>query len=295
MPTADPPKGTSGAGKRPRPKLQSVPRDESSQAPVAPRPIRSQSGRVGKGRAGSPASDIVSCGLRVTLPRDAWLASFTRAHPSLRVEVMDRLEVSPHRVLFEVRLPARARAGWKPELESLARVESVELIDANLESETYRILFTGRTFVPAVKRLRVLRRFPFPIQNGVASWTVVGPDTRVRNLLSHLRSAHVTFRVDSVRRGLTRDSRMVFTPRQLEVLSRAVAEGYFDVPRGVSLSELAGRIGVASSTLSVTLALIERKLVTPLAWGLRPGLPAPGPGAFRSAASSRQRLNSAST
>jgi hypothetical protein len=51
------------------------------------------------------------------------------------------------------------------------------------------------------------------------------------------------------------------TPRQQEILQRALAAGYFDVPRRISLTELAVRIGVATSTLSVTLAVIEKKIV----------------------------------
>jgi predicted DNA binding protein len=40
-------------------------------------------------------------------------------------------------------------------------------------------------------------------------------------------------------------------------------EGYFDVPRRISLTRLATKVGVATSTLSVTLALIEKKILEP--------------------------------
>jgi predicted DNA binding protein len=195
------------------------------------------------------------------------MASFTRAHPSVRVAVLDRLEVSPRRVLFDVQLPSNSRVGWSDELGKSADVETVELIDANANTETYRVLFTGRTFVPMVKRLRLLRRFPFPVQGGVATWLVVGPEGRVRRMISALRRSRVVFRVDAVRRGFRADVRQLLTPRQRDVLRRAVAEGYFDVPRRVSLTELAARMSVAASTLSVTLAVIEKKIVEPFAAG----------------------------
>jgi predicted DNA binding protein len=209
----------------------------------------------------------ISCRLRVTLPDDAWMAALTRSHPSLRVEVVDRLEISPHKVLFDIRLPSRARTPWGEELGELAGVETVELIDANPQTEVYRVLFTGRTFVPLVKRLRVLRRFPFPVQDGVATWIVVGPEARVRSLIGHLRRSHIAFRVDAVHQGLRTDLQLLLTSRQREVLTRAVQAGYFEVPRRISLTELAARLGVAASTLSVTLAVIEKKLVEPIAAG----------------------------
>ncbi len=192
------------------------------------------------------------------------MAALSAAHPSVRFEVLDRLEVSPRRVLFDVRLPARPTAPWSEELGRLPDVGSVELLDASASAETYRVLFAGRTFVPLVKRWRVLRRFPFPVENGVATWLVVGAEPRVRRLLSALRGSGVAFRIDSVRRGLPAGPASVLTTRQREVLRKAVGEGYFDVPRRISLTELAVRLGIASSTLSVTLAVIEKKIVEPL-------------------------------
>ncbi len=215
------------------------------------------------------------------------MAPLTEAYPSVRFEVLDRLEVSPRRVLFDVRFPMLPSVSWSERLRRLPDVRSVELIDASPSAEIYRILFAGRTFVPLVKRLRILRRFPFPVENGRATWLVVGADARVRRLMTALRRAGVAFRIDSIRRGLGDEAPGLLTPRQGEVLRGAVAEGYFDVPRRISLTELAARMGVASSTLSVTLAVIEKKIVEPLAAqddrdvthprSARPEPPAPGP------------------
>ncbi len=200
----------------------------------------------------------------MTLPANAWMAPLSAAYPSVRFDVLDRLEISPRRVLFDVRLPTLANVGWTDVLRDLPEVRTVELLDANPSSEVYRVLFAGRTFVPLVKRLRLLRRFPFPVEDGKATWFVVGAEVRVRRLLAALRRAGVAFTVDAVRRGSDVTAPRQLTSRQREVLRRAVREGYFEVPRRVSLTELAARLGVASSTLSVTLALIERKIVAPL-------------------------------
>jgi predicted DNA binding protein len=207
----------------------------------------------------------VACRLLLTLPSNVWLGPLTRAHPAVRVEVLDRLEISPGRILFDVQLPPSPKIDWGRELRTQRDVESVELIDANPQTEIYRVLFVGRTFVPLVKKLRVLRRFPFPVQNGVATWLVVGPNARVRNLLRALRQSRVSFKIDSIRRSFRSDVSALLTVRQREVLHRAVSEGYFEVPRRITLSALAARMGVASSTLSVTLAVIEKKIVEPLA------------------------------
>jgi hypothetical protein len=207
------------------------------------------------------AETVLSVRLRVRLPEAIWMASFTVAHPTVRLEVLDRLEVGRRLVLFEVRVVPDARARWAEEIRRIPGVREVEAIDAGAAAGIYRVLWSGRTFLPLVKRLRLPRHFPFPVESGVATWTVAGPETKVRELLRHLDRARIAWTLELVRRGPSLRLASTLTPRQREILHRAVSEGYFEVPRRISLTDLAPRIGVATSTLSVTLAVIEKKIV----------------------------------
>ena len=83
----------------------------------------------------------------------------------------------------------------------------------------------------------------------------------MRALLEALRSSGVPAEIEAVRPGPLRGLTATLTERQREILRRAVLDGYFEVPRRISLTELARRVGVATSTLSVTIAVIEKKLV----------------------------------
>jgi hypothetical protein len=207
------------------------------------------------------SGQIVTCRFRVNLPKGMWLQQFTVAHPETIVEVHDRLEVGPRRFLFELEIPTEGRIGWGEELRRLPQVKLVELIDATPSSEIYRVLFTGPTFIPLVKKLKLLRHFPFPIQAGVATWNVVGPERKIHELLRRLESSRVGVAIESVHRGPPTRGTSTLTPRQRQILRWAVTEGYFDVPRRISLTKLAPKIGVATSTLSVSLAVIEKKIV----------------------------------
>ena len=220
-----------------------------------------------RGEGSGPSRDtVLTCRVRVVLPPTMWMRTFSVRHPTIRVEILDRLEVDTGLVLFEVQIPTADGESWAPELEKLPEVRSVELIDATEGSEVYRILYSGRTFLPLVKRLKLLRHFPFPIQDGLATWTIVGPESKVHELLRTLERERIEFDLGSIHRGPLPQFPATLTPRQRVVLRRAIDEGYFDVPRRVSLTELAPRIGVAISTLSVTLAVIERKIVESASW-----------------------------
>ncbi len=53
----------------------------------------------------------------------------------------------------------------------------------------------------------------------------------------------------------------VLTPTQLEALHAALDAGYYDVPRGITLRELADRLGVSASSLSERIRRAEARLV----------------------------------
>jgi predicted DNA binding protein len=188
---------------------------------------------------------------------------FTVAHPEVRLEVLDRMELGGGLSLFETRIQSDRRGSWREELLTLPGVKDVEQIDSTEGSEVCRIFFRGKTFTPLLKRLRLVGQFPFPVNNGVATWNVAGPEGKVRELLKNLATQSAGFHVDSVRHGPLLRNPSALTPHQQEILHHAQVAGYFDVPRRISLTRLASKEGVAISTLSVTLATIEKKILEP--------------------------------
>jgi hypothetical protein len=55
---------------------------------------------------------------------------------------------------------------------------------------------------------------------------------------------------------------MFLTDRQQEIFQSAKQTGYFEVPRRVSLTELAAQLAVSKGYLSRALAIVEREMVT---------------------------------
>jgi hypothetical protein len=223
----------------------------------------SSSRSVTSGAAGGGVPAILSCRLRVNLPSSLWMQPFTVLHPDVRLEVFDRMELEGDLTMFEVHILSHEARGWSEEIRILPGVTDVELIDATDNVEVCRVVFRGKTFVPLLKKLRLFSHLPFPVLDGVARWTVVGPQRKVCEFLKSLETESAGIRVDSITHGPLLRNPSLLTPRQQDVLRRAFTEGYFDVPRRISLTALAAKLGVAISTLSVTLAVIEKKILEP--------------------------------
>lgn len=204
---------------------------------------------------------ILTCRVRVGVDPRSWLAALTRAHPDLDVRVRNRLELHRRLTVFEVELSPADGHNWSETIRALPGVVDVELLSTGGDIELSRVFFRGERVAPVIKRFGLVRQFPFPVRRGFATWTVVGPEPKVRGLIAALQDQRWPVQIESVRGGTVEENRYGLTSRQREILRRALAEGYFDVPRRITLTELAERVGVAVSTLSVSLSVIERKIV----------------------------------
>jgi hypothetical protein len=212
----------------------------------------------------------ITCRLRLELSPGSWLHTFSTRHPDFQVELFDRFPLASRRTLAEVRFHGAREDGWRAELERLPGVEQIELLEEDELSWLCQVSHVTPLWLTAARRLRILWRHPIWIVNGVARWEIVAAEERVRDLLAEMAPLVTTVRVEALARGASRRPTELLTVRQNEILRRAVNEGYFEVPRRISLTELAQRLSVSKSTLSVRLAVVERKLIAGAAgtWGL---------------------------
>jgi predicted DNA binding protein len=100
---------------------------------------------------------------------------------------------------------------------------------------------------------------PFSSPKTPSEWRfLVQKKGDLREIISRLERGGVHVKVDEVSEV---DHEEPLTGRQREILGTAVRMGYFDFPRGVSLTELSSVVGVKPSTLSEILRSGERKIM----------------------------------
>lgn len=200
--------------------------------------------------------------MRVSLPPATWLYSITVTHPELHLEVLDRLLLTNQLMLTEARLHGPGFSERVRELERSPVVEQVEVLEGDASGGLVRVTHRAPDFMTLFREVRVLRRFPFWVQDGVATWVVVGSGSKLRQLLKGLSRVVPQLRVEAIQPASSDLKHPLLTRREGELFRRSMSEGYFDVPRKVSLTELARRVNLAKSTLSRTLAVVERKLLS---------------------------------
>jgi len=136
-----------------------------------------------------------------------------------------------------------------------------------LEMDKKRVKFNVKTKDPfllyAVIRCGVLVNFPIRVREGYAFWRLVSKRENIDKLLSLfdqkgieytlLRIGNSPYSIDDDKNKLTLD--------ESTILNKAISSGFFEIPRKISLEELANELGKSKSALSVTLRKIIKKKV----------------------------------
>jgi predicted DNA binding protein len=104
----------------------------------------------------------------------------------------------------------------------------------------------------------ILLKMPVIVKNGIAKWEVLAPQEKIRTFKKLLDEKKIKFELKSI---MKYKEETKLTERQSEVLDQALKFGYYEIPRKITLTDLAIKLDIAKSTLSGTLRRIDKKLI----------------------------------
>ena len=204
------------------------------------------------------------------MPGNLWTGRFTSTHPQVRAEALNSGEVSSEVSVSDYWISGTIPGIWAEEIASYPDVVRVESLAQVGEGCLYRIAYRNPPVVYLYRRLGLPVQFPLRMQAGVLEWEVAARYSDFQTILAHAREVDPQAKVASIRQRPLRHHLPVLTETQHVLLTEAMAAGYFAVPRGITLTALARKLNRSKSSLSESIAIIEKKL---LESALRPGSP----------------------
>jgi HTH DNA binding domain len=199
--------------------------------------------------------------LRFELPHTNFLYTFSRAHPEILIVITATQQLDPGRVLAELDLVEPSPTDHSEELQHLRGVFSATRLGPIGPRTRYQGTAEKPAYLVLADELEVLCRYPRIVQNGEHAIEVASRVSQLRKLVLELRDLSSQVVVGAFGRERMRTLPAALTPRQDALLHQALAAGYFDVPRGISLTGLARKLGRSKSSVSQALALIEKQLI----------------------------------
>jgi len=206
-------------------------------------------------------SRLLIATLRARLPGTTGIGEFTSRHPEVSIEVLNRSDVSKDVSVSDYWISGQPPGVWAREIATYPDVLKVDCLTEVGNGSLYRITFRNPPIIPLFRVLGVPIHFPLRIQGGFIRWEVVARRSEAQAILAHFRKTDSDFQVVSIRREPLRSHLPMLTETQDELLAQAMAAGYFAVPRGITLTGLASRLGRSKSSLSEMMANIEKKLL----------------------------------
>ena len=199
--------------------------------------------------------------LHLRIPEDVWTGPFTERHRALRIEALNRTDLTQDTSISDYWISGHPPGVWADEIATFPDVVRVESLAEVADGCLYRVTYRNPPVVYAYRKLRLPIQFPLRMQAGVLTWEVAARRADFQEVLRFARSRSGDVRVVSIRRRPLRSHLPELTDAQHQLLTHAMAAGYFAVPRGVTLTELARGLGRSKSSISEALALIEQKLL----------------------------------
>jgi len=215
------------------------------------------------GRQLRPPNHVAILKLEFTIPPDVWYGQFTRRHPELVVKATNIISVAGDDTLgeFEIYGPP---VDWTNEIARYPNVIDVESLEVLPDLGRYRVRYCQSPLIPLATRLEVLIRYPSIVKNGILECELFAGRLEIYRVVNALAKAGGEPRLLSLRPGplrpVTQASVVVLTPVQRALFHQALTSGYYEVPRRVTLTQLAERVYRNKSSVSKTLARVEREL-----------------------------------
>jgi predicted DNA binding protein len=201
---------------------------------------------------------MISASFRIELPEHLWVAELSREFPRSTFRLLSGYRAGETALeLGEIRTE-------QPEMAAEAARSHPSITDHEvLESESDRVLTkyetTDTDLYAFVEASSLTIEFPVDVQNGWYEFDLTGTREELDRLQAYLEPLSLSYELLSLVR--TTEAGGLLTDRQRELLEAGLRRGYFEVPRGCTLAELAADMDVDKSTASTVLRRGQARLL----------------------------------
>ena len=203
--------------------------------------------------------------IKIKFPDSIWISDVFKNHRDVRMEIINFLPYDLDKSIGNsiIEIIHYQISDIIDEIKNHPSVFEFSM----LEREDNRIRFNVKTKDPyllyAVIKCGVLVNFPVHVRDGYAYWRLISSRARIDQLLTLFEERNVKFEL--LRIGVSAyeidEDKYKLSLEETEVLEKAISSGFFEVPRKLSLEELANELGKSKSALSVMLRKIIKKKV----------------------------------
>ena len=205
---------------------------------------------------------LVEARIRLRFPRDFPLARFFERYPDAEFLLLNRFPLPPAHIVAEIQIRSSVERDWAAELRKVESVESVQSLESSGRPGMYRYRWKPPSYFPALlEKYDLIGFVPMTVTKGRVTMGIAMSKSRLSKFIREGRARGFDVNILELRpfRGPVEFGGL--TAKQRARFQAAVESGYFDVPRRITLDELARQFSVQKSAFAESLALARRKVL----------------------------------
>lgn len=203
------------------------------------------------------SQDIVQIKLKIDIPQDKWLAKFNKKYPELNFYILSKFLIDDKTglTLYQINGPSVTRfiSDFK---EKSTKISSQILFEGE-ELVLLNVKVVDPWILNALVKTELLIIYPILVKAGKIRIEAITDRFKVDHFMTQLEKNGIKATIESI--GYYYKSALL-TGRQNEILNIASKNGYFDIPRRISLTEFAKTLHISKSALSETIRRIYKRL-----------------------------------
>jgi hypothetical protein len=204
------------------------------------------------------SEDIVRALVEIEVPNQKWISELTKEFTDLKLNILSMTLIRNNIGNILINLRGNDLTTILERLESHESVAEYIIISETDTSILLNVKIRNPWVLISHIENEVVFKFPIRISNGWSQWELYASRDKIYSLFRNLESLGINLKLISIGKH---ESKSLLTSRQNEILDIAMNEGYYEVPRRITLNDLAKKIEVAPSTLSEAIRKINQKLV----------------------------------
>ncbi len=202
-------------------------------------------------------TDIVHTTFHFQIPEGKILSILSVTFPHLRFYLQSMLPLSKSMGSSLIQVQGSGLVQFATQLPQIMSNVAYTLLHDQLDSLLLHVQMDNPWFLLTIIKTNLILKFPLVVQNNRIYVDMVATRQKIDQLFAE-------FDLHAVPYIITRIGKFIASPllstRQEFVLQLAVELGYFDIPRKISLSQLAHRLEITPASLSQALRRIYRSL-----------------------------------
>ena len=201
--------------------------------------------------------------LSFTIPLDIWVGKINRKFPNIGFKFLAIMPITDYDFLCNsiISFTGSDFKLLEQAIKTNPSVIEFQLLQSRPIEITCRIKAKGHIIYFVAIDYNVIVEFPIVIENNQGFFKIVGNRQEIVKFLDDTAIQQIGFNILRISKYEQDQLKMNLTPRQLKIFKRAKEEGYYEIPRRITLTKLARKENISKATLSKIIQRIHRNFL----------------------------------